>query len=196
MKLSLSYYRQNNVVEIARDLIGKEIFTNFNGKITSGIISETEAYAGITDRASHAFGGKRTQRTETMFLNGGRAYIYLCYGMHKMLNIVTGPKETPHAILIRSIVPKAGIEFMKERTGKTSLVNISNGPGKLCKALGIEMKHNNISLLGNEIWIKDLDFTYEIKGYEIEGYEIKATKRIGIDYAGEDAKLPYRFVIE
>ncbi len=196
MKLSLSYYRQNNVVEIARDLIGKEIFTNFNGKITSGIISETEAYAGITDKASHAFGGKRTQRTETMFLNGGRAYIYLCYGMHKMLNIVTGPKETPHAILIRSIVPKAGIEFMKERTGKTSLINISNGPGKLCNALGIEMKHNNISLLGNEIWIKDLDFTYEIKGYEIEGYEIKATKRIGIDYAGEDAKLPYRFVIE
>ncbi len=196
MKLSLSYYRQNNVVEIARDLIGKEIFTNFNGKITSGIISETEAYAGITDKASHAFGGKRTQRTETMFLNGGRAYIYLCYGMHKMLNIVTGPKETPHAILIRSIVPKAGIEFMKERTGKNSLINISNGPGKLCNALGIEMKHNNISLLGNEIWIKDLDFTYEIKGYEIEGYEIKATKRIGIDYAGEDAKLPYRFVIE
>jgi len=196
MKLSLSYYRQNNVVEIARDLIGKEIFTNFNGILTSGIISETEAYAGIIDKASHAFGGKRTQRTETMFLNGGRIYVYLCYGMHKMLNIVTGPKETPHAVLIRSIDPKAGIEFMKERTGKTSLVNISNGPGKLCKALGIEMKHNNISLLGNEIWIKDLDFTYEIKGYEIEGYGIKATKRIGIDYAGEDAKLPYRFVID
>jgi len=85
---------------------------------------------------------------------------------------------------------------MKERTGKTSLVNISNGPGKLCKALGIEIKHNNISLLENEIWIQDNDFTYEIKGYEIEGYGIKTTKRIGIDYAGEDAKLPYRFVIE
>jgi DNA-3-methyladenine glycosylase len=196
MKLSLSYYKQNNVVEIACDLIGKEIFTNINGQITSGIISETEAYAGITDKASHAYGGKRTQRTETMFLKGGRTYVYLCYGMHKMLNIVTGPKDTPHAVLIRSIVPKSGIRIMKERTGKTSLVNISNGPGKLCKALGIEIKHNNISLLENEIWIQDNDFTYEIKGYEIEGYGIKTTKRIGIDYAGEDAKLPYRFVIE
>jgi len=184
------------VVEIARDLIGKEIFTNFNGELTSGMISETEAYEGITDKASHAFSGRRTKRTETMFLEGGRSYVYLCYGIHSLFNIVTGTVDTPHAVLIRGIIPKAGIKIMKARTGKTSLINISSGPGKLCKAMGISLIHNNISLLGNQIWIEGDGFSYDIKGYEVEDYKIETTKRIGIDYAGDDALLPYRFVIK
>lgn len=196
MKLPLSYYSVLNVIEIARDLIGKEIFTNVDGQLTSGIISETEAYEGISDKASHAYGGKRTKRTETMFLEGGRSYVYLCYGIHSLFNIVTGPAETPHAVLIRGIFPKAGINIMKARTGKTSVSNIANGPAKLCVALGIKTKHNNISLIEDQIWIEGDGFSYDIKTYEIDDYKIETTKRIGIDYAGEDAFLPYRFVLK
>jgi len=196
MKLPLSYYTGGNVVEIARDLIGKEIFTNFNGNITSGIISETEAYEGVVDKASHAYGGKRTKRTEIMYHKGGVTYVYLCYGIHSLLNIITGPIGTPHAVLIRGIIPKAGIDIMKARTNKLSIKNISNGPGKLSMALGIKLVHNNISLLGNQIWIKGDGFSYEVKGYEIEDYKIEITKRIGIDYAGDDSFLPYRFVLK
>lgn len=196
MKLPLSYYSGNNVIKIARDLIGKEIFTNFNGQLTSGIISETEAYEGITDKASHAFGGKRTKRTETMFLDGGRSYVYLCYGIHSLFNIVTAAAGTPHAVLIRGIFPKIGINIMTSRTGKTSVSNIANGPGKLCVALGIKSKHNNISLIEDQIWIEGDGFSYDIKTYEIDDYKIETTKRIGIDYAGADALLPYRFILK
>lgn len=196
MKLPISYYSSENVVEIARDLIGKEIFTNFDGQLCSGIISETEAYEGVIDKASHAYGGKRTKRTETMFLEGGRSYVYLCYGIHSLFNIVTGPVATPHAVLLRGIFPKAGVSIMKARTGKTSIANISNGPGKLCKALGIKLIHNNISLVENQIWIESDGLSYDVKGYEVDNYKIETTKRIGIDYAGEDALLPYRFILK
>lgn len=184
MKLPLSFYKGSNVVEIARNLIGKTIFTNIDEEISSGIITETEAYAGITDKASHAFGGKRTKRTETMFLDGGRTYVYLCYGIHNLFNIVTGPAETPHAVLIRGITTQSGLEIIKTRTGKSTLTGISNGPGKLTKALGINSIHNNISIIENTIWVEDI---------KIKKFEIEVSKRIGIDYAKEDALLPYRF---
>jgi DNA-3-methyladenine glycosylase len=189
MKLPLSYYLDNNVVKIAKELLGKEIFTNFEGAITSGIISETEAYEGISDKASHAFNGRRTQRTETMFLEGGRSYVYLCYGIHHLVNIVSATSNIPNAILLRAIIPKEGRDLMQVRTGKTSLWNIANGPGKFSKSMGIKMIHNNISLIGDKIWIEDRDI-------DTSKYQIETSKRIGIEYAEEDALLPYRFELK
>lgn len=188
MIIARSYFLGENVVAIARDLLGKELFTNINGKICSGIISETEAYAGITDKASHAYGNRRTKRTETMFQKGGRTYVYLCYGMHHLLNIVTAGENIPHAVLIRGIIPKTGEEIMLKRTNKISLTNISNGPAKLSKALGITTKFDNTQLNENKIWIEDNNFS-------LSGFEIIADKRIEIDYADEDAFLPYRFFL-
>ena len=138
MKLQRSFYTRQDVVQIAKDLIGKYIFTHFNGEITGGIIIETEAYEGITDRASHAYGGRRTARTEVMYADGGVAYVYLCYGMHSLFNIVTNIQGVPHAVLIRGIYPSVGKEMMKMRTQKPELVRGSGiGPGKVSKLLGI-----------------------------------------------------------
>jgi DNA-3-methyladenine glycosylase len=189
MKLKLSYYKSDDVVGLAKDLLGKELFTNINGIITSGIISETEAYAGISDKASHAYGGRRTKRTETMFKPGGRTYVYLCYGMHYLLNVVTANKNQAHAILIRSIIPVTGIESMYSRSNKNKMRGLSDGPAKVCKILGVNKTHNNILLNSNCIWIED-------NAFDLVNYEISTSKRIGIDYAAEDANLPYRFLLK
>ena len=187
MKLPISYYLGENVVEIARDLLGKILFTNINNRITAGIISETEAYAGETDKASHAYGGLITNRTEVLFRNGGIIYVYLCYGIHHLFNIVTGPINIPHAVLIRGIIPYEGKNEMRNRIGANNISSKrTNGPGKLSKALGITTKFNCESLIGNRIWIED----GEIK---INPEEIVTSKRIGVGYAEEDAMLPYRF---
>jgi len=186
MRLAKSYFLSDNVVALARNLLGKELFTNINGKICSGIISETEAYEGITDKASHAYGNRRTKRTETMYKQGGRTYVYLCYGMHHLLNIVTANENIPHAVLIRGIIPRAGKDIMFKRTNKQSLKNISNGPAKMSKALGITTEFDNIPLDENKIWIEDNNFS-------LIDFDIIVGKRIGIDYAQEDALLPYRF---
>ena len=179
----------SDVVNIAKQLIGFEIFTMIDGKFSSGIITETEAYAGETDRASHAFGGKRTPRTETMYKASGTAYIYLCYGMHHLFNIVTGPEETPHAVLLRGILPLSGEDVMRSRmkypSGKLKL----NGPGKATKALGINTSLNGFTINGEFIGIK-------LPEVELRPYEIITGRRIGVDYAGLDAMLPYRFYIE
>ncbi len=188
MRIAQSYFLSDNVVAIARNLLGKELFTNINGKICSGIISETEAYAGVTDKASHAYGNRRTKRTETMFKRGGRTYVYLCYGIHHLLNIVTAEKNTPHAVLIRGIIPNTGKDIMLKRTNKKSLANICNGPAKLSKALGVTTELDNTLLDENKIWIEDT-------GFDLYNYEITVDKRVGIDYAGEDAHLPYRFLL-
>lgn len=185
-----SFYKSQDVVDIARSLLGKYLFTQINNELTGGIISETEAYNGIVDKASHAYGGRRTKRTEVMFGEGGRSYVYLCYGMHHLVNVVTAPAGIPHAILIRGIIPVYGTEIMLSRCGKSKITSgISNGPGKLTKALGINMIHNNLSLRGNEIFIEDREA-------KIENMKITVSPRIGIDYAAEDAMLPYRFVLE
>lgn len=188
MRIAQSYFLSDNVVAIARNLLGKELFTNINGKICSGIISETEAYAGVTDKASHAYGNRRTKRTETMFKRGGRTYVYLCYGIHHLLNIVTAEENTPHAVLIRGIIPNTGKDIMLKRTNKKSLANICNGPAKLSKALGVTTELDNTLLDENKIWIEDT-------GFDLYNYEITVDKRVGIDYAGEDAHLPYRFLL-
>ena len=177
----------DDVVKLAKQLLGKVLVTQFDGMITSGRIIETEAYRGAIDRASHAFGGRRTQRTEVMFHEGGRAYVYLCYGIHHLFNIVTSVKDIPHAILIRAIEPLDGKEVMMQRTGNQSWKKtIGSGPGNVTRALGIFTAHTGMSLQSDEIFIAE-------DGYQVE--KILATPRVGVDYAGPDALLPYRFVV-
>ncbi len=188
-KLPLSFYTQKNVCTIARSLIGKVLVTSFDRKITAGRIVETEAYNGITDKASHAWNGRRTKRTEIMYASGGVAYVYLCYGIHHLFNVVTHEADTPHAVLIRAIEPLVGMANMLARTGKSIMHHsITSGPGNVSKAMGIDKIHTGISLVGNEIYIID-EVTI------IKSSQIVATPRIGVAYAGEDALLPYRFIL-
>ncbi len=191
MRLSKQFFLHDNVVILAQQLLGKYLFTNFNpGIITGGIISETEAYAGVNDKASHAFGNRRTKRTGTMFCEGGIAYVYLCYGIHSLFNIVTNENDIPHAILVRGVIPTHGMDKIKERTSYKKIESQSlNGPGKVAKALGIDISHDRTPLTGNKIWIED-------RGGIVNKNDIITTSRIGVDYAGDDAKLPYRFVLK
>jgi DNA-3-methyladenine glycosylase len=187
MKLSEDFYIRRNVVTIARQLLGKVLVSNVNRRITSGIIVETEAYSE-KERGCHAFRGM-TKRNEVMFENGGRAYVYLCYGVHEMFNVVTNRVAKADAILIRALEPLRGIETMLERMNANSEERITSGPGKLTKAMGINRKLNGESLRKNIIWIED-------QGIKIKAPDIVSSKRIGIDYAGEDALLPWRFTIK
>jgi DNA-3-methyladenine glycosylase len=184
--LKKSYFLNPDVVFLAKDLIGKTLCTRINNKLTGGIITETEAYAGVTDKASHAYGQRRTNRTETMYSKGGVSYVYLCYGIHRLFNIVTNTKDIPHAILIRAIYPTHGIEEIVKRRGAKLSDHLCAGPGKVTQALGISLAHNNLSITGKEIWLQD-------DHVKIEESDIHSGSRIGVDYAGEDAKLPYRF---
>jgi len=189
-KLDTVFYNRADVVKIAKELIGKVLVTQFGEAITSGRIVETEAYTGAIDRASHAFGNRRTNRTEVMFKTGGTAYVYLCYGIHHLFNVVTNQQNIPHAVLIRAIDPIEGINSMLTRTGKKSAdYTLTKGPGNVSKALGINTGHTGYSLLQNEIFIASDGFVPNKK-------DIIATPRIGVDYAGEDAKLPYRFILK
>lgn len=189
-KLPLSFYQGEDVLEISRQLLGKFLFTNFNNFLTGGIILETEAYRAPDDRASHAYGMRRTKRNEAMYLAGGISYVYLCYGIHPLFNVVTHREGIPHAILIRSIAPKVGIEKILERRGKEKMSSkLTSGPGTLTQALGITISHNMLSLIDSPIWIED-------SGIEIKENEIVSSTRIGVEYAGEDALLPWRFNIK
>ena len=190
-KLPIDFYQRNNVVKIAKELLGKILVTKWNGIETSGRIVEVEAYNGVVDKASHAAGGRRTNRNEVMYGEGGVSYVYLCYGIHHLFNVVTNRPETPHAILIRALEPMKGIDVMLERTGKKKLDNtLAKGPGNVSKALGISFKqHSGLSLLSKELFIVEDDFKLNKK-------DIIASPRIGVDYAGEDAILPYRFFIK
>ncbi|HNR21255.1 MAG TPA: DNA-3-methyladenine glycosylase [Bacteroidia bacterium] len=188
--LPLSFYLKPGVVKVARDLIGKILVTNFNGQYTSGIISETEAYNGIVDRASHAYNNKRTKRNEIMYANAGTSYVYICYGMHHLFNVVTNEKDIPHAVLIRNIIPLEGADIMEKRRGKKITdKSFSTGPGTASVALGINKSHNGLSLFEDKIWIED-------RGLKIKNNQIKITPRIGVESAGEDALLPYRFLLQ
>jgi len=188
-KLSTSFYLGNNVESIARLLLGKFIFTKINGMLTGGIITETEAYNGVLDKASHAYGGKRTNRTEVMYRQGGIAYVYLCYGVHYLLNVVTADSDIPHAVLIRGIYPIIGVNNMLDRTGKSKVdYNLTNGPGKLSKALGIDNSLNGVKYDSNKLWIED-------RGIIVRNEDIVIGPRIGVDYAGEDSLLPYRYIL-
>jgi len=189
-KLDTSFYQRKNVLLIAKELLGKILVTNWDGIITSGRIVECEAYNGIVDKASHASGGRRTTRNEIMYGAGGFSYVYLCYGIHHLFNVVTNLKDTPHAILIRGLEPMEGIEEMLLRTSKKKLdYTLTRGPGNVSKALGIYTKHNGIFLSDEKMYIAE-------DGRKYKKSEIIASPRIGVDYAGEDAKLPYRFYVK
>jgi DNA-3-methyladenine glycosylase len=188
-KLTKSFYQDKDVVKLARELLGKRLCTMIDGKYTAGIITETEAYAGVVDKASHAYGGRLTERTKIMYEEGGTAYVYLCYGLHHLFNVVTNKKGTPHAILIRAIKPEHGIDIMLERRNKKKVdKTLSGGPGTVAQALGINVKYSGHSLLGQQIWIENA-------GIKVKEEQIVSGPRIGVDYAGEDAKLPYRFIL-
>ncbi|MDE3046821.1 MAG: DNA-3-methyladenine glycosylase [Verrucomicrobiota bacterium] len=231
--LPIAFYQDPDVLHLAKSLLGKLLLTRIDGHLTGGYITETEGYAGIGDRASHAYNNRRTERTEVMYRAGGIAYVYLCYGIHHLLNVVTGPEETPHAVLIRALKPAIGEDIMFQRRGKKPLTHgpgalkpaigedimfqtrgkkplthgpgalkpaigedimfqtrgkkpLTHGPGALTQALGITLKQNGQSLNSSAIWIEE--------GVRITS--IVETARIGVDYAGDDALLPYRFIGE
>lgn len=186
-KLPAEFYTRDDVVDVARDLLGKVLCSRVDGRLAKAIITETEAYAGIEDRASHAYGGRRTPRTEPMFAEGGIAYVYLCYGIHHLFNVVTGSRDNPHAVLIRAGQPLAGIDDMLARRGKARTDRtLLAGPGSLSQALGIRTEFSGASLSDEPVWIEDHDIS-------IAPAAISVGPRIGIDYAGEDAARPYRF---
>jgi DNA-3-methyladenine glycosylase len=189
-KLDNSFYARPDVQRIARELLGKVLVTEFDGQRTSGRIVEVEAYNGVVDKASHAWSGRRTRRTEVMYREGGTAYVYLIYGIHHLFNVVTNKKDVPHAVLVRALEPLEGIPLMLERTGKVKLDHsLTRGPGNLSRAMGLYTLHTGYSLHEEEIYIGD-------DGYRLRKNEIIATPRIGVDYAEEDAALPYRFFVK
>lgn len=188
IKLESSFYQQTDVAAIARQLLGKILVTQTGGVRTAGIIVETEAYAGITDRASHAWNNRRTKRTEIIYAPGGVAYIYLCYGIHYLFNVITNARDVPHAVLVRALEPLEGIEVMKSRYGSKAPPKFTAGPGSLCWAMGINAAQNGESLSGDKIWIE--------AAAEIADEDILTGTRVGVQYAGEDAYLPYRFSIK
>jgi DNA-3-methyladenine glycosylase len=168
--LPADYYQTPDVVHLAKDLLGKALCVRkADGTVVRHMITETEAYRGPEDRASHAYNGRRTARNEVMYQGGGSAYVYLVYGLHHMLNVVTGPTGTPHAVLIR------GVEGIV-------------GPGRVTAHYGITLKDNGASLQGPRIWIEEC--------VTIAPTDIVTSARIGIDYAGPDAALPWRFYVK
>lgn len=189
VKLPSSFYQREDVALIAQELLGKLLVT-FDGKsLTGGFITETEAYGGITDKACHAYNGRFTPRTKTLYEEGGISYVYFCYGMHHLLNVVTNKKGIPEAVLIRGIQPVLNIPIIKNRMGLQKETSLIEGPGRVCKALNITLKQNGISLLEDKIWIED-------RQIELSKNEIAISTRIGIDYAGKDAKKPWRFFLK
>lgn len=189
MVLPPSFYEHKDVLKIARELLGK-IIVRFDGVVTTAMITETEAYAGAGDKASHAYGNRRTNRTEVMYAHGGVAYVYLCYGIHHLFNVVTNVADVPHAILVRAAEPLEGIDAMLYRRNKQSVTPaLTSGPGAMSMALGIHTRHTGLSLQGPEITIEDRDI-------KVHPTDIIATPRIGVAYALEDAFLPYRFFLQ
>lgn len=190
-KLPLSFYRRDTE-QVAKELLGKKLVRVFRGKRIAGTIVETEAYIGSEDKACHGFGHRRTDRTKALYLDGGYSYVYLIYGMYYLLNAVTGHTEEPTAVLIRAIEPTEGLDYMrtfrraKDDSMKSDL-GLTNGPGRLCEALNIDKKLNMLELTGSELFIEDAP--------KIPTKLILATPRIGVDYAGEAALWPLRFLI-
>jgi DNA-3-methyladenine glycosylase len=187
-KLPKSFYQGTDVVSLSRQLIGKKLVSRFEGRRTSGMIVETEAYLGAIDRASHAYGMRRTKRTEVMYGEGGLIYVYLCYGIHYLFNVVVSPRDVPHAILIRALEPLEGIDTMLERSGKKALNHsLTGGPGTLTRALGLTTAHTGLSLTGSSpVWIEPGES-------EVPEDQIIVSTRVGVAYAKHDALLPYRF---
>ena len=182
-----SFYTRPNVTQIARQLLGKKLITNVVGKRSVGIIVETEAYS-FRERGCHAYDNRMTNRNRVMFETGGVAYVYLCYGIHHLFNVVTNKQGMADAVLVRALQPVEGEEWMLKRMKAASLKRITSGPGKLTKAMGIDRTFDGKYLNTAEVWIEE--------GVNISSRQVIASARVGIDYAGEDALLPWRFSIK
>jgi DNA-3-methyladenine glycosylase len=185
--LSRNFY-ERDTVKVARALLGKKLVRRINSALLAGMITETEAYCGEADSACHAHRGK-TLRNAVMFGHPGHAYVYFTYGMHYMLNLVTEKEGNPCAVLIRAVLPLAGIEEMEARRGKKGR-ELTNGPAKLCQAFGIDKSFNNWDVTGDrELWVEDYK--------TIRAKTITATPRVGIDYASkEHREALWRFVVK
>jgi len=185
-KLPREFYTRSDVLEVARDLLGKKLVVpHKNGSRVAGTIVETEAYRGPEDRASHAYNGRRTQRTETMYGVGGTAYVYFVYGMYNQFNVVTNTEDIPHAVLVRALEPIEGIDLIRRRRAGRSEYEWTSGPGRLCVAMGIDRRLDKADLLGGRVWIE--------AGVSVSPREIARGPRVGIDYAKEWIAKPWRF---
>lgn len=188
MKLDRNFYLRTDTARVARELLGKLLAVPAaDGTRVSGMIVETEAYLGVDDRAAHSFGGRRTARNEVMYGLAGHVYVFFVYGMYNQFNVVCGPRDHPHAILIRAVEPVEGVEIMRARRGEMKDKNLTSGPGKLCIAMDIDRSLNGEDLLGERVWIEE--------NQAIKKNDVEIGPRVGIDYAGEDAELPLRFWI-
>lgn len=194
-RLKREFYLRDTLI-VARELLGKYLIREHSGQLLVGRIVETEAYIGAIDKACHAYNGKKTPRTQTLYEQAGTSYVYLIYGMYDCMNVVTEPEGTAAAVLLRSVEIIQGIElssclrYEKEMSAlnKSQLKNFSNGPGKLCKAMGITRLDNGIDLCNSSFHIAD--------NGEKGDFKIRTSPRIGIDYAEEAKDFPWRFTIE
>ena len=185
-RIDTRFFERTDTADIARELLGKLLVVpDDQGRRVAGRIVECEAYLGLNDRAAHSFGGRRTARTEVMYAEAGHVYVFFVYGMHYQLNFVCGPRDHPHAILIRAIEPVEGVEIIRERRGKMADRNLTSGPGKLCNALSIDKSYNGGHIEGERIWLE--------AGPNLPPGEVSRGPRVGVDYAGDDAHLPLRF---
>jgi DNA-3-methyladenine glycosylase len=189
MKLNHTFYQRNDTVEMAKELLGQFLYTNFDGNLTGGMIVETEAYMGVSDSSCHTFNNKKTKRNASMYNRGGVIYMYVCYGIHDMLNIVTGDEENSQVILIRAIKPLIGIDMMKQRRGEVPLKRLAKGPGSLAKALGLNRIHDGISLLEDSIWIEE-------NGDVVKAESIIESPRIGLGCPEPYLSMPWRFFLK
>ena len=189
--LKRDFYTRTDTLRVARELLGKRLVVPAEtGERVSGRVVEVEAYLGAEDRAAHSFGGRRTRRTETMYGTGGRAYVFFVYGMHHQFNVVTGPEGLPHVVLVRAVEPEEGVEVMKARRPVPKERELTSGPGKLCRALAIDLTFDGEDLTtGRRVWLEET-------GVKYRPAQIAAGPRIGIDYAAEDALKPWRFWVK
>jgi DNA-3-methyladenine glycosylase len=191
MRLKLDFFTRKNTLLVARDLLGKLLVVpdQDSGLRVAGMIVETEAYLGEIDKAAHSYGGRRTERNEITYAEGGHVYVFFVYGMYYQLNLVTGAADHPHVVLIRAVEPVEGIEIMRTRRGPMKDKNLTSGPGKLCIAFGITRELNGEDLIdGERIWVEDFR--------RIKKSNVMSGPRVGIDYAEEFADEPWRFWVK
>jgi DNA-3-methyladenine glycosylase len=192
--LDREFYNRDTVL-VAKELLGKILVHEINGQRLCAKIVEAEAYMGVTDKAAHSYGGRRTSRVEVMYGKPGFSYVFIIYGMYYCFNTVTREEGTPQAVLIRAVEPIEGIDLMAQnrfkkpydQLTKSQIKNLTNGPGKLCGALLIDKGQNGEDLCGNKLYIQEGDH---------EKFNIISAKRVGIDYAEEAKDYPWRFYIE
>ena len=189
--LKRDFYTRADTLKVARELLGKRLVVpSAEGVRVSGRVVEVEAYLGVEDRAAHSYGGRRTRRTETMFAVGGTVYVFFVYGMHHQFNVVTGPEGQPHAVLVRAVEPSEGVELMRERRSVSKDRELTSGPGKLCRALAIDLSFDGEDLTTSR------RVRLEETGVRFKPEQVATGPRIGVAYAAEDALKPWRFWVK